>query len=142
MSTEQNKAIVRRWVDGGWNQGNLNLVDELYAADYVLHDANGDVRGHEGFKHYVTMYRTAFPDLSFTIGDMVAEGDQVAWRITATGTHKGTLMGIPSTGRSIAVTAIIVSRFVGGKWAEDWVNVDTLGMLQQLGVIPAPGQAS
>ena len=86
------------------------------------------------------MFRTAFPDLHFTIEDMVAEDDKVTWRATTRGTHGGELMGIPPTGKPAVVASVIVSRFDGGKWAEDWVMIDTLGMLQQLGVIPAPEQ--
>ena len=142
MSAEQNKAIVSRWFEGGWNGGNLELVDELYADDYTLHDPAMPVHGHEGFKQYVAMYRSVFPDLHFTLEDVIAEGHTVAWRITARGTHKSALMGIPPTDKPVAISAIVVSRFVGGKWAEDWVNIDTLGMLQQIGAIPAPGQSS
>jgi steroid delta-isomerase-like uncharacterized protein len=142
MSAEQNKAIVRRWVEGGWNGGDLDLVDELYAQDYTLNDPAMPVHGREGFKQYVTMYRSVFPDLRFTLEDLVAEGDKVAWRLTARGTHKGALMGIPPTDKQVAISAIVVSRFDNGKWAEDWLNIDMLGMLQQIGAIPAPGQAS
>ena len=141
MSVEQNKAIVSRWVAGGWNTGDLSLVDEFYAADYTLHSPGmPDVEGTEAFKAFVTMYRTAFPDIHFTIEDLVGEGDKVAWRATTRGTHRGELMGIPSTGKPIMVSSSIVSRFEGGKWAEDWVLIDMLGMLQQLGVIPVPDQ--
>ena len=140
MSAEQNKAIVSRWVAGGWNTGDLSLVDEFYA-DYTLHSPGlPDVQGTEAFKAFVTMYRTAFPDIHFTIEDMVAEDDKVAWRATTRGTHGGELMGIPPTGKSVVVSSSIVSRFDAGKWAEDWVLIDTIGMLQQLGVIPMPGQ--
>ena len=142
MSAEQNKAIVRRWVDGGWNGGNFGLVDEFYADDYTLHDPAMPIHGRAGFKQYVAMYRSVFPDLHFTIEDMLAEADTVAWRITARGTHKGALMGIPPSDKPVAISAIIISRFVDGKWAEDWANIDMLGMLQQIGAIPAPGQAS
>jgi steroid delta-isomerase-like uncharacterized protein len=141
MSAEQNKAIVSQWVEGGWNGGDFSLVDEHYAEDYVLHDPAMPVHGHAGFKQYVAMYRSVFPDLHFTLEDMVAEGDTVAWRITARGTHKGALMGIPPTGKQVSISAIIISRFVGGKWAEDWANIDMFGMLQQIGAIPAPGAA-
>ena len=140
MSAEQNKAIVSRWVAGGWNTGDLSLVDEFYA-DYTMHSPGiPDVQGTEAFKGFVTMYRAAFPDIHFTIEDMVAEGDKVVWRATTRGTHRGDLMGIPPTGKSIVVSSTIISRFDNGKWAEDWVLIDMLGMLQQLGVIPAPGQ--
>jgi steroid delta-isomerase-like uncharacterized protein len=141
MSTEQNKAIVRRWVAGGWNTGDLSMVDEFYAADYTLHSPGApDLHGQDAFKAYVTMFRTAFPDIHFTIEDMVAEDDKVAWRATTRGTHGGELMGIPPTGKSVVVSSSIVSRFDAGKWAEDWVLIDTIGMLQQLGVIPMPSQ--
>jgi predicted ester cyclase len=87
------------------------------------------------------MYLTAFPDLHLTIEDLIAEGDKVVDRQTARGTHQGTFMGIPPTGKQITVTAMNISRIVGGKIVEHWVELDTLGMLQQLGVVPMPGQA-
>jgi steroid delta-isomerase-like uncharacterized protein len=141
MSAEQNKAIVRRWVEGGWNGGNLDLVDEFYADDYILHDPAMPVHGREGFKQYVTIYRSVFPDLRFALEDVIVEGDTVAWRITARGTHQGALMGIPPTNKPVAISATIISRFVDSKWTEDWLSIDMLGMLQQIGAIPTPGQA-
>ena len=87
------------------------------------------------------MYRSVFPDLRFALEDVIAEGDMVAWRITARGTHQGALMGIPPTNKPVAISAIIISRFVDSKWTEDWLSIDMLGMLQQIGAIPAPGQA-
>ena len=141
MGAEQNKAIVSRWVAGGWNNGDLSLVDEFYTADYTSHSPGApDVQGQDAFKAFVTMYRTAFPDIHFTLEDLVADGDKVAWRATTRGTHRGELMGIPPTGKPIVASSSIVSRFENGKWAEDWVLIDTIGMLQQLGVIPMPGQ--
>ena len=140
MGAEQNKAIVSRWVEGGWNNGDLSLVDEFYA-DYTFHSPGmPDMHGTEALKAFVTMYRTAFPDIHFTLEDMLAEGDRVAWRATTRGTHRGELMGIPPTGKPIVVSSSIVSRFENGKWAEDWVLIDMLGMLQQLGVVPVPEQ--
>jgi steroid delta-isomerase-like uncharacterized protein len=141
MSTEQNKSIVQRWVEGGWNHGNLALVDELYAADYMLHDPSTPdfPGGQAAFKQFVTTLQTAFPNLQVTVEDMLAEGNKVAWRWTIIGTHTGDLMGIPPTGKPIKITGIVVSHFVNGKWAEDYVNWDTLGMMQQIGVVPAIG---
>lgn len=138
MSAEQNKSIVRRWVEGGWNQGNLALVGELYATDYMIHDpmTPGFPGSHAAFKQFVTNLRTGFPDIHVIVEDMMAEGDKVAWRWVITGTHTGNLMGIPPTGKSVRITGIVLSRFAKGKWAEDYVNWDTLGMLQQLGVVP------
>jgi steroid delta-isomerase-like uncharacterized protein len=139
MSAEQNKSIVQRWVEGGWNQGNLALVDELYTADYMIHDPTTPnfPGGHAAFKQFVTTLRIGFPDIHVTIEDMMAEADKVVWRWRITGTHSGTLMGIPPTGRPINITGIVISRFANGKWAEDYVNWDTLGMLQQIGAVPA-----
>lgn len=139
MSAEENKGIVRRWVEEAWNSGNVAVANGMYAEDYILQGLANPVSGVEGIKHYVASYRIAFPDLHFTLEDMVAEGDRVAWRFTARGTHQGELMGIPPTGRPATVTGIVISRFANGKWAEDQVSFDALGMLQQLGVIPPMG---
>ena len=138
MSTEQNKSIVRRWVEGGWNKGNLALIDELYVPGYTLHDPNSPmpVTSAEAFKAYVTAYRTSFPDMHFTLDSLVAEGDTVAWHFTSRGTHLGPLGSLPPSGKAVVVTGTIVSRFENGKWAEDLANVDILGLLQQIGVIP------
>ena len=86
------------------------------------------------------MYLTAFPDLYFTVEDLIAEGDKAVARLTVRGTQQGVFMGIPPTGKHVTVTAIDINRFAGGKSVEHWLNMDTLGLLQQLGVIPAPGQ--
>jgi steroid delta-isomerase-like uncharacterized protein len=139
MSAEQNKSIVHRWVEGGWNQGNLALVDELYTADYMIHDPSTPnfPGGHAAFKQFVSNLQTGYPDIHVTIEDIMAEGDKVVWRWHITGTHTGELMGISPTGRPISITGIVISRFDNGKWAEDYVNWDTLGMLQQIGVAPA-----
>ena len=139
MSTENNKALVRRVYEETMNQGNLALLDELVSSDFVLHDPNypQPVRGAEGLKQYFQTFRSAFPDLHFTIEDIIGEGDTVAVRQTGRGTHQGELFGIPPTGKQLTVTAMIFHRFVNGKPVENWVNSDSMGMLQQLGVIPA-----
>ena len=138
MSAEQNKSIVRRWVEGGWNGGNLGLIDELYSPNYTMHDPTlpMPITSSEAFKHFVTMYRTAFPNIHFTIENIIAEGDKVTWTFVSTGTHQGALMNIPPSGKSISVRGSVVSRFDNGKWTEDWVLLDMLTMLQQIGVIP------
>ncbi len=138
MSTEENKAIDRRFTEEVWNRGNLAVVDELMSADYNGHDPMMPA-GSEGFKQYVLMYRSAFPDVHLTIEDQIAEGDTVVSRWTARGTHKGELMGIPPTGKQVTVTGMNIERVANGKLVEGWSNYDTLGMLQQLGVVPAPG---
>ena len=138
MSTEENKAIDRRFTEEVWNQGNLAVVDELMSADYDGHDPAMPA-GSEGLKQFVLMYRSAFPDVHLTIEDQIAEGDTVVSRWTARGTHKGELMGIPPTGKQVTVTGMNIERIANGKFVEGWSNYDTLGMLQQLGVVPAPG---
>ena len=141
MSTEENKAIVRRVYEEIINQGNWAVVDELTSPNYVAHDPGfpQTVRGPEGLKQYFTVFRTAFPDTHITIEDMVAEGDTIAVRHTYRGTHQGDLMGMPPTGKQVTVTGIVIHRIANGKFVESWVNADNLGLMQQLGVIPAPG---
>ena len=144
MSAE-NKAILRRVTDEVFTQGNLDVVDELFAPSYVLHDPGvpgGELRGIESFKQqWVSMFRTAFPDLQLSVEDQVAEGDKVVTRYTGRGTHQGELMGIPPTGNEVVVSGTIMSRVSGGRIEEEWNNFDALGMMQQLGVIPPPGQS-
>jgi len=138
--TEKNKALARRDYQEVWNQGKLDAVDEIFAADYVSHWAGSpDIHGTQSYKQSVTSYRTAFPDVQFTVEDQIAEGDKVVTRWTSTGTHKGELMGIPPTGVQVTLTGISISRLSDDKVVEDWVNWDMLGMLQQLGVIPPMG---
>jgi len=143
--SEDNKAILRRITDEVFNQGNLDVVDELFAPNYVLHDPGvpgGELRGVESFKQqWVSMFRTAFPDLQLTVQDQVAEGDRVVTRYVGRGTHRGELMGIPPTNNVALVSGMIMSRVSGGRVEEDWNNFDTFGMMQQLGVVPSPGQS-
>lgn len=136
--SEENKALARRSIAEIWNKGNLTAADELIAPNNVDHDpANPNPgRGPEGTKQSAAMYRTAFPDLHITVEEVIAEGDQVVTRWTARGTHKGDLMGISPTGKQITITGISINRIVGGKAQEGWTNWDTLGMMQQLGVVP------
>ena len=137
MSTEENKAINRRVTEEGWNQGNTALFDEFFAAAFIGHDPFGPVHGPEGFKQRYATYHTAFPDTHLTIEDQIAEGDKVVTRWTATGTQQGPLMGIVPSGKHVTITGITITRIASGKAVEDWVNFDTLGMLQAIGVIPA-----
>ncbi len=140
-STEANKASVRRFYDEVFNKKNRAAIDEFIAPNHVDHAAPlGLLGGIEGAKQTLTMYLTAFPDLHFTVEGIIAEGDKVVARLTARGTQQGAFMGIPPTGKQVTVTAIDISRIVGGKSVEHWLEMDTLGLLQQLGVIPAPGQ--
>ena len=140
MSTEENKALVRRFIEEVWSKGNLAVIDKLLATNFVLHDPPPGVTPDlEGYKQWVSMTRTGLPNLHSTIEDLIAEGDKVASRWTASGMHKGELMGIAPTGKQVTVTGISIDRIVGGKIAEEWGKMDMLGMMQQLGVVPPPG---
>lgn len=139
MSKEENKALLRRLFEEVWTQGNLEAIDELLSSDYVLHDASQLIRSPEGFKAYVTAFRTAFPDLHATVEDQVADEDTVAVRFTVRATHKGEFHGLPPTGRQMTMTGIDIQRIADGKIAENWANLDALGLLQQLGALPPMG---
>jgi steroid delta-isomerase-like uncharacterized protein len=138
MSTEDNKELVRRGYEAV-NQRNWTAFDELHVSDYVAHAGARTIQGREAYKQNLLMNITAFPDLHFTIEDMIAEGDCVVVRHTARGTHHGTFMGIPPTGKQVTMTGILIDRVADGKMIEEWSNSDYLGLLQQLGVVPAMG---
>ena len=140
MSADQNKALIQRGFEEGINQQKLNVFDELLAPNYVNHNMPAPGPGAEGFKQIISMFIDAFPDFQVMVEDMIAEGDKVATRGTWTGTHKGDFMGIPATGKSVVVTYTDLWRFENGKAVENWVQMDMVGMMQQLGVMPAPGQ--
>ena len=139
MSTEENKANVRRFADG-LNKKDIAVVDELCTPDFVYHDpANPQVRSREDYKQWFTGMFAAFPDLQFTIEDILAEGDKVAYRFTLRATHSGSWRGAPPTGKQISVTGTAIARIADGKTAEGWLNSDALGLVQQLGLIPSMG---
>jgi steroid delta-isomerase-like uncharacterized protein len=147
IMSEHNKTLARRGFEETWNQGKLNVIDELVASTATFHDVNvpgGKFTGPEGVKQFVQIYRNAFPDVRFTINDQIAEGDKVVTRWTAIGTHKGELMGIAPTNKRSTVTGINIERYQDGKVVEAYSSYDMLGMLQQLGVVPAltPAAAS
>ncbi len=134
------KELTRKYVDEVWNKGNFDLVEQLVAPDCVTHDPSapgGELKGPEGIKQLVSMYRNAFPDTRLEIKDLIVEGDKVAARITASGTHKGSLMGIAPTGKHVSIAGNSITQFRDGKQVESWASYDQLGMLQQLGVVPS-----
>ena len=141
--TEQNKAISRRVAEEFFAGGNLELTDELFDSNVVWHDVASPepVRGRDAIRQQVQLYREAFPDLELTIDDELAEDDRVATRWTARGTHQGELFGIAPTGKQTTVEGMTIDRFSGGKIVESWNNWDTLGLMQQLGVVPQTAQA-
>ena len=136
MSAEENREIVRRFW-GVWEEGNLGLVDELVAPDYVNHSPGmpNQPEGPEGVKAVVSMFRAGMPNLRVVIEDMIAEGDKVMMRYKIEGTHEGELFGVPPTGRRVSIESITVERVSGGKIREHWRVTDTLDMMQQLGAI-------
>ena len=140
MSSEENKTQYRRTFEEVFNKGDLAIVDELVAPDFLNHEVPPGMnnRGPESTRQVVTMLRTAFPDLHFTIEDLVAEGDTVAGRVTMSGTHQGPFQGIPPTGRSFQQAHMHFVRFRDGKAIEHRAVRDDLGMMRQLGVLPMP----
>jgi predicted ester cyclase len=142
MPAEENKAIVRRFLEGIFSQGNPDVVDELADPDFVVHDPSSEVGevDVEGVKGSIAWSHSAFPVLRVTIEDQVAEGDKVSTRWTVRGTHRGEMMGVTATGNQVTFTGTQTDYISGGKILESWSNWDTLGMLQQIGAVPAPGQ--
>jgi predicted ester cyclase len=142
MSAEEAAAVVRRMFGEGVNQKNLAVFDEVLAPTYVNYNFPAPAPGPEGFKQVMGMFFQAFPDIHETAEDIIAEGDRVAVRGYFTGTHNGEFMNIPATGKQIKVAYIAMYRLENGKVVENWVQMDLLGMMQQLGVIPTPEQAT
>ena len=137
MAAEDNRALIRRYyLDEVWNKGNFALVAKLIAPDCLVHDpAIPGISGPEGVIRFVTTWRTAFPDLQFTIEDHIAEGNKVATRITLRGTQTGRLLDIAPTGKPVTVSGMTISHVVDGKIVEIWITRDDLGLRRQLGVI-------
>ena len=140
--SEDNKALIRRYFEEIWNKHNLDAIEDFYAPEYVNHDAPPGVPGDiEGLKALIGAYLNAFPDIKVTTNLLLADGDKVVVRNTATGTHSGQLMEIPATGKQIETKAMGIFGISGGKIVESWVASDRMSMMQQLGVIPAPEEA-
>jgi steroid delta-isomerase-like uncharacterized protein len=141
MSAEANKALVRRFNEA-FNAGDLDGAVAVFARNAVIHNSGApDPLNLEGFGQLAGVFLAAFPGGKHTIDDMIAEGDRVVARITYRGTHTGDLMGIPPTGKQVTVSAMTIDQIANGKIVETWRLFDQLGMMQQLGVIPAPEQA-
>ncbi len=134
MSEEENKDLARR----SWESvENPDSLDEAYASDVVWHNPEGDIQGIEQAKQFVTMFKTAFPDMSATVEDVVAEGDKVVTRITMRGTHQGEVEEFgPPTGRQVETQGITIHRIEGGKIVEEWNSWDNMSIMQQLGLVP------
>ena len=134
MSAQDNKNLVRRLIEEVHMKGNIAILDEVVDSRAVYHDAQpGFANDRESHKQQVAMFRAAFPDLQFTIEDLIADGDKVATRWTARGTHEGELMGIAPTGKPFRVSGITIDRINDGKVVEEWEQFEALSLLQQLG---------
>lgn len=142
QTTDQNKELVRRSNDEIWGKGNLDILHEYVAEDYVEYNTASPepIRGPEGYRENVEMVRSAFPDLEVSTEDLIADGDKVVSRYKLTGTHDGPLMGIEPTGTEVEFEGISIGRLEDGKVVEGWSNIDVFGMMQQLGVVGQPGE--
>jgi len=140
--TETNKALVRRWFKEVWNEGREATIDELFAESgiaYGLGEGEAEVRGPAQMKPFVRNLRNSFPDLQISIQDIVAEEDKVVVRVLLEGTHSGLGLGVPASGRGVRVAGIVVIRVSKGQLVEGWNSWDQLGLLRQIGALPAPG---
>jgi steroid delta-isomerase-like uncharacterized protein len=139
MSAEQNKALIRRYfaaIDAACKEGNADILDDFLAPDFVSRTPfPGLPPTREGAKQVFKMFVAASPG-THVVEDLIAEGDKVVGRISATGTHEGDLLGVPRTGKQIHMTGMTIWRIADGKIVETWSEIDTLGLLQQLGAIP------
>jgi len=133
---EDNKVLVQRWFEEVWNRGRQDAVDQLMAPNALVHGLGEAMRGPAGFKRFHAAYREAFPDVRIVVEDMVAEGDKVAFRWSATATHRGISLGFEPTNRDVRFEGMGIIRVESGKLVEGWNTFDQLGMLQQLGVVP------
>lgn len=141
MSTETNIATVRRFRDG-LNAGNFDEADTVLADNLVVHmGSDPNPLNKESFVQFGRVSWSAFSGFTTTIEDVVAEGDKVVSRVTFRGTHTGDMMGIPPTGKSITISEIIIDQLADGKIVESWRLFDQMAMMQQLGLIPTPGQS-
>ena len=138
MGTEENKALVRRFVDEVINGLRPEAIDELVADGYAYHAPGMEIAGREGIAGVFAMLRAAFPDWHEDIEDLIAEGDKVVFRVTGRGTHQGEFQGVPPSGRPVTVAGTDIVRLEDGKLAEHWANFDQLGLMAQIGALPTP----
>lgn len=138
--SERNKAVERRLLDEVYSQGNIAVIDELVAGDFIGHGtaADGGDLGRDDYRQFVVELRSAFPDLQMMVEDQIAEGDKVVTRFRACGTHAGTFQGISPTWKRGEMSGTVIDRVADGKIIECWSNTNELGLLQQLGAMPVP----
>lgn len=140
MTTEQeNEELVREFIEVVWSEPDYELLEEIVAPDAEHSgpmDPPGLPNGPEGEKQLIQMYRQAFPDATLEVDDIVVDGDTVAARWTATGTHEGSLMGIEPTGNRVEISGSEINRIEDGQIVESWLLFDTFGMMEQIGAMP------
>jgi len=142
VTTVENKAVIRTFVEEVINQGRLERADDLVAVDFIeLDPLPGQRQGREGLKEIIAVIRTAFPDIHWVMEEMVAEDELVFSRFTWSGTHRGTFFGIPATGRQVNVSGMVLDRVAAGRMAESRILMNSMAMMQQLGVIPPPPES-
>ena len=146
MSEEQSKAVVSRFYNELWNERNLNVADEIFAADCVTHQLQSGAetvavaRNPEAVKHHVEEWLVGFPDLRFTVEQMLVEGERVMTQSVMRGTHTGVWLGIAPTNKEVSVRLSVIHRVANGKIVEDWVLVEALGFFQQFGLVPSTAE--
>jgi steroid delta-isomerase-like uncharacterized protein len=137
--SDSNKDVIKAFLEDVINQGRLERANDLVKEDFVeLDPLPGQVQGREGLKAVIHALRSAFPDMHWVVNEMVAEGQKVVTRFVWTGTHRGVFLGIPATGRSVAVKGVVIDLLEDGRMSESRILMDTMGLMQQLGVIPSP----
>jgi steroid delta-isomerase-like uncharacterized protein len=133
--SEQNKTLARRWFEDLFSRGDLDAAEEILSAEFLDHLPREEERGIEELKDYLSVYRTAFPDIEGTVEEIVAEADKVVVRWRSRGTHQGEFMGVAPTGRDVTFTGMRLFRIAENKIAESWVNIDERGLQEQLGAV-------
>jgi len=138
MSPESNKLLAHRVWEEVWHQGQLSRIVELFTTDFVRHDPGGrELHGIDQNRQFIRSMRAAFPDVHYTVEDQIAKGDKVVVRYRFQGSHLGAFQGMPPTGKQVTYTGILIYRIADGKIAEQWTELDLLGFLRQLGVLPS-----
>jgi predicted ester cyclase len=140
MSVEENKAMMRHFLEEGLFKGRLDLIDEIFAPEFVNHHPPSG-RDREGLKQFLVALLAAIPDMQYTIVNLFGEGDRVAIHVQGQATHQGVLFDVPATGKTIAIESMSIVRIAGGKVVERWYIPDVIGLMQQVGAMPAPALA-
>ena len=139
--SEDNKVLLRRFLSEVWNQGRLNLIDELVDPAYVSHVAHiPQVSDREGLKQWVSAVRTAFPDIRFTIEDLLADDEKTTHRWSSVASHQGEFLGVSGTGKKVVCRGMSITRFSGGRIVEEWGEWDALRLLEQIGAVPTASE--